>query len=136
MDVNVRVTVDNAVLERLDKLIEVLGKCSVKPEFVTLETMVDDTIPEEAAMPSDAAEENAVTGNVQEDVEEATVTAKGKAEPKATKDDVIIALQALAKKKSDKSASKSLLERFGATKVSELKAEDYDAIIKAAEEMM
>jgi hypothetical protein len=132
MDVNVRVTVDNAVLERLDKLIEVLGKCSVKPEFVTLETMVDDTIPEEATVPSDVAEENATTGNIQE----TTVTVKENTEPKATKDDVIIALQALAKKKSDKSASKSLLERFGATKVSGLKAEDYDAIIKAAEEMM
>ncbi len=129
MDINVKVTVDNAVLCRLDKLIEVLGNCITQS--------VGSTPKAANAAKLEKSVEKAETANSpgEETAEKAEASATDESVT-YSKDDVVMMLQSLAKKKGDKSVSKTLLEQFGATKVSDLKTEDYGAIIIAAEEMM
>lgn len=129
MDINVRVTVDNAVLCRLDKLIEVLGNCITQSVGSTPKVA-------NAAKPEKSIEKAETAKSSGEETAEKAEALAADESVTYSKDDVVMILQSLAKKKGDKSVSKTLLEQFGASKVSDLKTEDYGAIIIAAEEMM
>lgn len=129
MDINVKVTVDDAVLCRLDKLIEVLGNCITQPVGSTPKGA-------NAAKPEKSIEKAETAKSPGEETAEKAEASDTDESVTYSKDDVVMILQSLAKKKGDKSVSKTLLEQFGASKVSDLKTEDYGAIIIAAEEMM
>lgn len=131
MDINVNVVVslNEVLLDRIDKLIYLFSpvvegsKCVVKQSIKT-ETNVE---------PADkVVEENSI--GIDKSGEVASVEAK-KDTTKYNKDDVIKTLQNLASSKS-KQAVKEILLKYGASRVPELKEDDYDAVIKEAEEMI
>ncbi|MDO4302260.1 MAG: hypothetical protein Q4D26_12860 [Clostridia bacterium] len=115
MDINVVISLDKVLSDKLDKLIYLFSSGSESAVHIE-NTSVQKSKDEEEVNMSD-------NSTLQEESD------------KYSRDDVIEALQKLAKKKG-KSAAGELLTKYGASKVSELKEEDYNALIKDMEGMV
>ena len=130
MDINLIIRLDENFSKKVDKLLDLLSIITEKKTNKSSENEPDTAVTKVAIVEDDAIEVNNLT--------EAKPETVAKSEPvkkKASKDDVIKALQALAKK-SGKAAAGELLNKYGATKVSELDEDNYDSLVEDAERMI
>lgn len=129
MDINVNVVVslNEVLLDRIDKLIYLFSPVTEGSKFVVKQSVKAETNVETA---DNVVEEHSI------DKSEEVVSAEAKKDTKKhNKDDVIKVLQTLARSKG-KQTVKEILSKYDATKVPELKEDYYASVIKEAEEMI
>ena len=127
MDINVNVVVslNEVLLDRIDKLIYLFSPVTEGSKFVVKQSVKEETNVETA---DNVVEEHSIDKSV--------VAAEAKKDTtKHNKDDVIKVLQTLARSKG-KQTVKEILSKYDATKVPELKEDYYASVIKEAEEMI
>lgn len=124
MDINLIIRLDENFSKKVDKLLDLLSIIAEKKTNKNSENEPDTAVTKVAIGEDDAVE-----------AKPETVAKSEQVEKKASKDDVIKALQALAKK-SGKAAAGELLNKYGATKVSELGEDNYDSLVEDAERMI
>ncbi len=127
MDINVNVVVslNEVLLDRIDKLIYLFSPVTEGSKFVVKQSVKEETNVETA---DNVVEEHSIDKSV--------VSAEAKKDTtKHNKDDVIKVLQTLARSKG-KQTVKEILSKYDATKVPELKEDYYASVIKEAEEMI
>lgn len=113
MDINVVISVDSNLGIKLDKFLDVITDVVNTGAIKNKQMDITDTVKED------------VTEKVENEKKETSVS----------KDDIIGVLQALARK-CGKSAAIELLRKYGATKVSGLKEENYEALVDEAERVL
>lgn len=129
MDINVNVVVslNEVLLDRIDKLIYLFSPVTEGSKYVVKQSVKAETNVETA---DNVVEEHSI------DKSEEVVSAEAKKDTtKHNKDDVIKVLQTLASSKG-KQTVKEILSKYDATKVPELKEDYYASVIKEAEEMI
>lgn len=130
MDINLIIRLDENFSKKVDKLLDLLSIIAEKKTIKSSENEPDTAVIKVATAKKDAVEVNTAT-----EAKPETVAKSEQVEKKASKDDVIKALQALAKK-SGKAAAGELLNKYGATKVSELSEDNYDSLVEDTERMI
>lgn len=130
MDINLIIRLDENFSNRFDKLLDLLTVMVERKPSKNSEIEPAGVITKATVVKDEAIEVSNVAENQTE-----TVVKSEQVEKKASKDDVIKSLQSLAKK-NGKAAAGELLNKYGATKVSELDENNYTSLVADAERVI
>lgn len=129
MSINVVISMDSALADKLDSIINLLSTFNMQNKQV-------ETFVEKADIKTDKTRDDVETAKTAND-SAVVYTTEGSAKSsfKYTVDDIISAMQNLAAKKG-KQEAKQILEKYNASRVSELEEDAYHDFIKDIEGMI